>query len=62
MSGDDCYLAQMVEGIQKKMGDLYVKMDKMEERRVKEIEWEIESMRVREREIEREREDRLREK
>ena len=52
----------MVEGIQKKMGDLYVKMDKMEERRVKEIEWEIESMRVREREIEREREDRLREK
>jgi hypothetical protein len=62
LSGDDCYLAQMVEGIQKKMGDLYVKMDKMEERRVKEIEWEIESMRVREREIEREREDRLREK
>jgi hypothetical protein len=28
---------QMVEGIQKKIGDLYEKMDKMEERRVKEI-------------------------
>ena len=37
----------MVEGIQKKVGDLYEKMNKMEQRRMKDMEWEVEKIKRR---------------